>query len=134
MRGLAAKAEALNKARKEVDVIKARHDRELEAHFGKIARLKTEVLAGLKLVGLSSVKLRDGNSYAKTKTTRFEILNPLAFEGWARAKKYTIVDRALAKQRLQNLAQKNALPAFAKAIPGETISYRSKKPAKKKSA
>lgn len=133
MRGLTGKAEALHKARKEVDVIKKRHERELDAHFARISKLKGEVLSGLAVLGLSSVKVKSGDAYAKTKRKTYEIANPIAFDGWARDNRLVRVDREMARQRLQQLAGKGKLPAFAKEKIVDTIAFRSK-PTKKKPA
>ena len=131
MRELSGKAELLHKARKAIDAIKARHERELEAHFAKISKLKAEVLTGLKVVGLSSVKLRSGDAYYKTTSTTFEIKNPIAFDSWARQNRFVRIDREMSKRKLQTLAQKNDLPEWAIAKPVETIGFRNK-PKKKK--
>lgn len=128
MTEISAKAELLNRKRRSIDTLKEKHKRESDQLFAEISKLKGEVLAGLKIVGLKSVKVRGGASYFISKTHGFEIKNPLALHGWAAQKKLVRPDMDLVKQELKKLAEKNELPAFVAPVEGETISYRSNKP------
>lgn len=127
MKDLSAKAELLHKKRRMIDSLKEKHHRETEDLFAEISSLKAEVLSGLKIIGLSQVKVRGGASYYISKTHGFEIKNPIAMERWAFDRRLVRPDKDLVKQELKKLAEKENLPEFAVPVEGETISYRSNK-------
>ena len=130
VKNVSSKAEELHRLRKGIDALKEKQKKEMDERFEKVALLKAEVLAGLKMIGLSSVKVREGASYFISKTHGFKIKNELALNGWARLKKLVRPDMDLVKQELKKLADKNKLPSFAEPVEGETISYRNNQPKK----
>jgi hypothetical protein len=130
VKDVSAKAERLHKLRKGIDAMKEKQRIELEARFAEVATLKAEVLSGLKLIGLSSVKVRGGASYYISKTHGFQVKSQIHLDGWAREKGLVRPDMDRVKQELKKLAKAEKLPSFVEPVDGETISYRSNKPAK----
>lgn len=131
MKQASAKAERLHKVRKSIDIIKARHARELESAFKEISDLKAELLSSFKVLGIASVKVRGGASYSITKTHGFQVKSPIHLEGWAKKEGLVRPDMDRVKQVLRKLAKAGKLPSFVAPVDGETISYRSNKPAEK---
>lgn len=127
MTEISAKAELLHRKRRSIDALKEKHQRETDQLYADISKLKGEVLAGLKVVGLSSVKVRGGASYYIAKTHGFEIKSDIHLRAWATEKRLVRPDMDLVKQELRKLAEKKQLPAFVAPVDGETISYRSNK-------
>lgn len=130
VKDVSAKAERLHKLRKGIDAMKEKQRIELEARFAEVSTLKAEVLSGLKLIGLSSVKVRGGASYYISKTHGFQVKSQIHLDGWAREKGLVRPDMDRVKQELKKLAKAEKLPSFVEPVDGETISYRSNKPAK----
>lgn len=132
VKDVSAKAEQLHKLRKGIDALKEKHKREMDERFAIVSNLKAEVLAGLKLIGLSSVKVRGGASYYISKTHGFQVKSEIHLQGWAKERGLVRPDMERVKQELKKLAKAEKLPSFVEPVDGETISYRSNKPAEGK--
>jgi len=127
VKDVSAKAERLHKLRASIDKVKEKHQRELEGVFAEVSNLKAEVLSGLKIIGLSSVKVRGGASYYISKSKGFQIKSPIHLDGWAMERRLVKPDMDRVKQELRKLAKEDKLPSFVEPVETETISYRSNK-------
>lgn len=127
VKDVSEKAERLHKLRRGIDAMKEKQRIELESRFAEVANLKAEVLAGLKLIGLSSVKVRGGASYFISKKKGFQIKSEIHLQGWAKEKGLVRPDMDLVKQALGKLTKDDKLPSFAVPVETETISYRNPK-------
>lgn len=124
MGDLNAKAERLRQARKLLATREERYRKETEDLFREVATLKAAVLQGLKMVGLSSVKVRGGDTYFIAKRPTFEIKNPLSLRSWAVKQHLVRVDKEALHTRLLDLSRKKKLPSFVVKREMETISVR----------
>lgn len=120
-------AERLSYVRGQIRSREERFKEETDALFVEERALREDLLVGLKMMGLSSVRTSSGDSYVLAKTHDFEISNPLAFETWARDNRCVTIDKRAAKQRLLASFKEGTLPEFAKPVDKETISVRSAK-------
>lgn len=120
-------AERLQQIRLRIKTAEERHKAETNDDYALEKELKSEILLGMKAVGIASVRVTAGDTYSVSLTHDFRATNPIAEEAWAREQRCTSVDRSLLKARYKDALKKNALPDFVEAIPRETISIRAAK-------
>jgi len=120
-------AERLQQVRMNIKTAEARFKAETDADYTAEKELKAELVLGMKKIGIKSVGVIDGDTYALTKTHDFVTNNPIAEMEWAKTQRVLRIDRTLIKQRYRDALKKNELPDFVEAVPRETISIRTAK-------
>lgn len=124
---LNSKAERLAEVRKIIRTTEERFKQETDSVYAEEKELKSELLLGLKMVGLSSVKTTAGDSYFISRKNDFIIINPLEADKYARDERCVRIDKRILDQRLARALKEGQLPGFVKAEERETISVRSAK-------
>lgn len=134
MKDLSFKAERLHKVRKDLATREERYARETESLFQEESNLKADLLSGLKLVNLASVRVRAGDTFFISKRSAFAFSNIKSLETWAVKNRLIKVDNELVKQKLKKIDTTKGLrlPSFVERTEVETISVRHNEPKGKK--
>lgn len=123
------KAERLAEVRSLLDTREERFKVETNDLYEEEKVLKELLLGKLKEAGMTSVKVKNGNTVAIIPSKRVEILNePLALK-WAAEHMLVSFNKTLMKSKLNEMMDnKYPLPAFVRLEEGESVSIKKPKP------
>lgn len=132
MKELHDKAEKLRETRAWLSKREEQFKKDTEEHFALEASLKGELLQGLKVLGLKSVKVSTGESVIISTRKSFAFSNEIAMTKWAQENNLVRPDKELMKQKLTGLlSEGEKLPKFVEVVESESISLKKAPEAKK---
>lgn len=123
------KAERLAEVRALLDDREERFKKETNDLYEEEGVLKALLLGKLKEAGMTSVKVKNGNTVAIIPSKRVEILSEADALLWAAKNMLVSINKSLVKTKLNAMMEANEkLPDFIRLEEGESVSIKKPKP------
>lgn len=119
--------EELAAVRLEIRSREERWKEETDHLYQREKALKEKMLEDLRGAGLASLKVSNGETFSISKTFDYRIINPIAYDTYARENRCVRVDSTAVKQRIRKAVEAGEKLDFLELTERETISIRSPK-------